>query len=218
MIEGFFGQKSYSRKALEGDNPIPINAMAIFALSGVGKTETLKALRKAMPDYVCASGGDFQRRENGAGTNDEVMKRAARAMLENPQMGTDKACEIFLLSHSPPAVLEARMAPVILTYGGRRPYRAKLQLHLRERARRRLPEILKKNRDATIESVEADLIERDLIDRTRLVTEYPDGYWNDEDFDDIVPTTLPVHKVVERLVTGFEKWKAEVLQPSLLTV
>lgn len=211
-IEDFFVLTDFSRQALEGSNPTPVEHLAIFSRSGRGKSETLARLKRhpAFQDFGFASGGDTQRELNGVGDNDAAMAAAAKAMALDPAKGTDRKTEIYLLGRAreEKLVMEARMAPPILTFGGKRVCCTMLDCPIDEVAERKHRKLLTLNpyTTVTIDDVKQEHLERDFGDESRLLVPYPKGWWSAASFDAVVSTLQSPDEVVSEIACVFNDW------------
>jgi cytidylate kinase len=208
-IEAFFQRTSFSFSSFEMPDLPPADQIAIHALSGAGKSTTLTLLAVALPGSKTVSGGDFQRAENK-----DAIDNMAADMFSDPQKGTDRACEAFLLTECFKAwdnetllIMEARLSHMITAQ--RRVFRVRLECPLDDRAIRRRDQLATKNIERTFIEIRRDLCHRDKNDQERFAALYPNCLeWYTSPSHLVVSTKKNRPEVVaDAIVTYFQKWK-----------
>ncbi len=137
-VGSFLRRTDYSLASFAAQERQPADIIAIFALSGRGKSTTITLLQQALPDFMFVSGGDFQR-----AANKEEITKAVQRLAADPAKGTDAACESFLhnatyefvdLGHKG-LVIEARLSHMITAH--RKVYLVRLDCPLEIAAEKR---------------------------------------------------------------------------------
>ena len=205
MFPDILRRNFYGRRAFDDVGKRFSNQISITAETAVGKSDTISAMQKLLPQNTFTSiGAKMRERQKELGF--KTIEEFTTHMRFHPEEGHDEAvdsefCRRALVQNL--LVGEGRLVHVFMPYA----FHVLLICHPFVRAQRRWKAWRKKDPKLKQETVLGAILDRDRDDESRYEENYPGCIWDKSDYDLVVSTEYQSQEQVARkIVEGHQIW------------